>query len=498
MTRRPSAFSRSPFTPNDLIGSRIDRNSSGRAPAFRYDPTTTITHARDACGHHQRRTPVLTCLRIAVVAAACVMLSQIALAEVAVIHVEGMPRQQMTYGMDFERLWHFRDAGVDVDLDELAQWAVGKCRVDYVRIAINPAAELVEGDIKWEVYDRQLEIMRAIQKVRPDIKWFASPRPVHNELKNAPFTPFPLWISVWQNPMRENADEERKFLRLEAEKGAGYYVRYLRFMQEQGFKMTYLDAINEATAHLRAADVARMMDHVREQMGDQMPIVIAPSAHNWNAAVKWINEAKEAGRTDFWQITACHNTRAWGTIDEFVAVARTLDRPIWNTELHGFQGPDDKAVANTHILMQHIRAGYSGINDWLSLGNETKEHKMFRNIAGRLEVMRVYYIFQQLVNTSAGGHYLDTKTSDKLTSTMAFRHDSQGLVTVWALNDTDETVDAVIQIQGYFVEPTEVRWWGPDNGREGSTLTENLTGDSSLRHTIAPRSLYCFTFRQIN
>jgi hypothetical protein len=424
--------------------------------------------------------------------------SPIAGAEVAVIRVDAKPLQEMTYGMDFERMWHFRDAGADIDLDELAKWAVGKCKVDYVRVAINPAAELEEGQINWEVYDRQLDMMRAIAKVRPDIKWFASPRPVQNEVKGGPFTPFPLWISVWQNPLREDEGEQRKFLRLEAEKGGDFYVRYLRFMKENGFTMTYLDAINEATGHLKPKDVSRMMDRVKEQMGDEMPIVIAPSAHNWKTAVEWLNDAKAIGRTDFWQITACHNTRAWGNIDEFVAVARTFDRPIWNTELHGFQGPDDKAVANTKVLFDHIRAGYSGINDWLSLGNEKKEHKMFRNIAGKLEVMRVYYIYEQLVNTSGGGRYIETAVPTQLTSTVAFRHEKEGNVTVWALNDTDEAVEVAIQIHGYMVEPTSVRWWSPDNGREGTTLEEGLEGDSSLRYSVKPRSLYCFTFRQIN
>jgi hypothetical protein len=416
----------------------------------------------------------------------------------AVIRVGGERQQQMTYGMDFERLWHFREGGVDVDLDELAEWSVGKCRVDYVRIAINPAAELEEGQIDWSVYNRQLAMMRAIQKVRPDIQWFASPRPVHNEVRGAPFTPFPLWISVWQNPLREDPEQERKFLRLEAEKGGAFYVRYLRFMEEQGFKMTYLDAINEATVHLRPADVARMMSYVREEMGDDMPLVIAPSAHNWKAAVQWLQEAIDNDHAGFWDITASHNTRPWGNIDEFVALARTLDRPIWNTELHGFQGPDDKAVENTQVLFTHIRAGYSGINDWLSLGNERKEHKMFRNVNGTLEVMRIYYIFQQLVNTSVGGHYLNTEIPSGLTSTMAFRHDEQGLVTVWALNNTDDAVNTVIQINGFFVEPIEVKWWDADNGREGTAISEGLTGDSSLRHEVKPRSVYCFTFRQLN
>ncbi|HMP77330.1 MAG TPA: hypothetical protein PKE12_13630 [Kiritimatiellia bacterium] len=429
---------------------------------------------------------------------AALLCASVSRADVAVIRVSGKPQQAMTYGMDFERLWHMKDGEAEVDYDALAAWAVDRCKVDYVRIAINPGAELEEGNIRWGEYDMQLRMMRAIQRARPDIKWFASPRPVHNEQKGAPFTPFPLWISVWENPLLEDAEQPRAFLRFEWEKAADYYLRYLAFMKEQGFKITYLDAINEATRHLDPVSVGRMIGRMREALGSEMPLVIAPSAHNWGEAVRWINAAKEAGVADFWDITACHNTRATGSMEAFVALARTLNRPIWNTELHGFQGPDPAASRNSKVLFEHIRAGFGGINDWLSLGNEAKEHKMLRNVGGEVVPMRSYFIFQHLVNTSGGGHYLEATVPEALATTAAFYHRGRGLVTVWALNASEAPVDAVVQIAGVQCHPIEVRHWGTTNEREGAVVTEGLDGDSSIRHTLEPGALYCFTFEQHN
>lgn len=419
-------------------------------------------------------------------------------AEVAVVRVDRKPQQTMTYGMDFERLWHFTENGHEIDLDELARWSVAECKVDYVRVAISAAAEPEEGQLNWSVYDRQLKMMRALKSARPDIQFFASPRPIHNDFKGAPFTPFPLWISIYTNPFQKDPTVPRKFVKFEAEKAADYYARYLRFMKEQGFTMTYLDAQNEATRYLNPVDIVRMIDRLRETMGEEMPLVIAPSAHNRGEAMRWIQAAQEMDRTDFWDITASHNTRPTGSMEDFTALAKTLNKPIWNTELHGFSGPDDQAVANSAILWEHIRAGFGGINDWLSLGNERKEHKMFRNINGKLELMRVYYIFKQLVNTSVGAQYHASTIPEPLETTAAFYQRSTGLFTVWALNNSDEPVDTVVQIDGYFCHPIEVRWWGPENGREGSVVTDGLDGESSIRHTLEGKSLYCFTFERHN
>ncbi|HMP77808.1 MAG TPA: hypothetical protein PKE12_16050 [Kiritimatiellia bacterium] len=408
------------------------------------------------------------------------------------IRVDTIPRQQMRYGMDFERLWHLSDGGVRINYDELADWAVNSCRVDYVRIAINPAAELNEGVTNWAVYNSQLDMMRAFQRARPDLKYFASPRPLQNEQSGAPFTPYPLWISIWSNAFDEAT---RSFVRLEAEKGAAYYARFLRFMKDQGFTMTYLDALNEATLHLRPGDVARMMDALRAEMGAEMPLVIAASAHNWEQATSWILEAQAIGRADFWDITASHNTGTQGSLLDFAEQARKLDRPIWNTEIHNWTGPDDVAVRNTDFLFRHIRAGYSGLNDWLSLGNEVKEHKMLRNVRGQLVLMRIYFIFMHLVNTSNGGRYLHTDQPRDLTSSVAFIQEDLGLITVWALNGNTTPANVRIEIPGYACHPTGVRWWSPDNGREGSVLTTGLGVASTLDYTLEGDSLYCFTFQ---
>lgn len=419
--------------------------------------------------------------------------------EVARVVVETEPLQQMTYGMDFERMWHFVSGHADTspdqrfylkDLDQLARYSVGDCRVDYVRIAINPAVEREEGKIDWSVYDPQLDMMRAIARVRADIQWFASPRPVHNEQPGAPFTCYPLWISVYDNPFKQDPTVPRRFNHFDWEKGADYYLRYLRFMEDEGFTMTYLDSKNEACIHMRPVEQAKMIERMRETLGDKMPLVVAPSSHNRGIGQEWIEEAIEKDSV-YWDVTAVHNThKTRGAIEDFMKTAEPLGRPVWNTELHGFNGPDAEAAANSIHLWQHIRAGFGGINDWCSLGNERKEGSMFRNIDGDLVVMRTFYIFKQLVNTSVGGHYLASNVPDTLTSTAAFIKDDT--LTVWILNANDASVETAMEIDGLRAQPVEVHWWGPDNGREGSA---SALDQNDGTYTVAPDTLYCFTFK---
>lgn len=405
------------------------------------------------------------------------------------IRVSDTLRQQMTYGMDFERLWHFE--GLE-DLDELARVAVGECKVEYVRIAIDGAAEREEGQINWEVYERQLEIMRALRRANPTVKFFAVPRPFHVAAPGAPYTPFPLWITEFEPA--PSKDGRQRFVRFHPDKAAGYLVRFLRFMKEQGFEIAYLDSKNECCRFLRPAPIAEMIGRVRAEMGVEMPKVIAPSSYHWRQGAEWLHEAAENGLTDFFDIAASHNTRDVGSPEEFVEAARPFGCPIWNTELHGFQGPDEEAAVRSEILFRHIRAGFGGLNDWLTLGNERKTHKMLRNIEGTLEVMRTYYIFKQLVNTSGGGHYLDTSVPDGLTTTAAFARDD--LLTVWVLNAGEREVpEVVIRFSGHAPGgEVGILWWGPENSRQGSASQAAMSEDGAFRHAIAARTLYCFTF----
>ncbi|HMP77124.1 MAG TPA: hypothetical protein PKE12_12585 [Kiritimatiellia bacterium] len=410
----------------------------------------------------------------------------------SVIRVGAEPgRHPMVYGFDFERLWHFVENKQEVDLDELARLAVGEVKVNHVKVAINGGAELEEGKINWRVYDQQLRIMRALRKARPDIKFFAVPRPIFNDMKNGPFAPYPVWINEYENPVMANPDAPRTFLRFHPDKAAAYLKRYFDFMAGHGFTFDYMYIKTEYDRFMRPAETVAAIRRLRELMGDAMPKVVTPASHNWQSGAAWLREAMAKGVTDDWDITATHNTAVRGTMQEFAAEARKLDKPYWNSELHAWGGPDDMAPSKMALLFDHVRAGYTGFTDWLTLGNEKKDHKPLRNMGGPIEVMRIYHIYKHLVNTSGGGFHLPTELPAGVASGAAFRRND--LLTVWALNDGEAALDGVaLELPFPGARLAEVRYWGPSTPREGTVTSASSAAPPSR---LEGKTLYCFLYR---
>jgi len=412
------------------------------------------------------------------------LLSLRAEAAAPTITVSETPRQEMTYGMDFERLWSW--SGLN-EKKRLAELAVKECQVQYVRIAIPCASEMEEGKFNAGAYGKTLDCMRCLRTANPRIRFFASPQPLFESWTGtgqAPWTCFPLWI--------HNGDKEFK-----PEKAADYLVRNIQFLRKQGFDIAWLDTKNEVK-HISPKAIAQMVRKIREQLGDETPLIVAPSNQMYKETSAWLEEAIRIGETDFFDIMSSHDggagTPKGGTAEDFARTGRKFGKPMWNSEMHAWYGPDDMAAIRFNNVLLMIRAGVSGMNDWLSLGNEKKDFKMFRTMNNKsLEVMRTYYIYKKLVNTSGEGHYLETTIPDGITSTAAFLKDKT--LTVWALNATDVPVDtAHVDVSKHMIgsTPVEVTFWGPSNPREGSPLRIAVASRAGFSFPLAPRTLYCF------
>jgi len=405
---------------------------------------------------------------------------------VPVVAVGAERKQRMTYGMDFERLWYWGGLKPEAKR-KLARLALVECPVAYVRVAINGAAEIEEGKIDWGAYAKILDCMRTLRAARPDIEFFASPRPFHEAVKGSPYTCYPLWITRYE---KHPTKDKMKFKEFLPEKAAGYLARYVKFMKSQGFTITYIDSKNECR-NMRPAALAKMARLMKEQLGDDMPIVIAPSSYDYGQAAAWLREAIDGGCADFFGIVSSHNTKTRGSREDLVALARSLGLSVWNTELHSFTGPDENAAAKTKMLFDHIRSGFSGANDWLSLGNEKKTHKMFRNIKGDVVAMRIYYIFKKVVNVSCGGNYLHTEAPPGLASTVAFIKDRR--LSVFLLNtDKERPVRLRVALDGHTPakKTAQLTSWGPADPREGGETTLRVAG-TSIACTVPADTLQC-------
>jgi hypothetical protein len=115
---------------------------------------------------------------------------------------------------------------------------------------------------------------------------------------------------------------------------------------------------------------------------------------------------------------------------------------------------------------------------------------------GSLAIMRIYYIYKQLVNTSGGGRYVPTTIPDGLRCTAAFLRGGQ--MTVWLLNaETAPLKGVTVNLGKRVIKGTQIKtvWWGPDNPREGGAGKLDVRSRSREYTCDLPaKTLACFAF----
>lgn len=419
------------------------------------------------------------------------------------ILVSGEQQQQLRFGIDAERLWFWYPSNAK----EQAKYAVGMLKVDYVRVAINCAYEREEGDKRPEEYLKILNMMGALKNENPQIKFFASPRPLAEAYSpeetaskwrgKCPWSPYPEWILPWEPGDGVDAEGNPKWdgQAVDAEKLLRYFADYLNLMNEKGFRIDYLDVTNEKNIPSKVVDY--LAEHLPKQLNDgvHMPLLVAPSSWSLEQGVEWLNNAN----ADSYAVASSHNTGKGGTPKEFADKGRSQGKEVWNTELHDWVGiePEDE-ILNSAVLWEHIRGGFNGIDSWLFFGPANgKDHTMLWCSGSNVSTSRKYEIFKKLVNHANRGFYLESSMPRSDVLTAAFVRDK--VVTIWVLNQSDESLPEVgFAIDGIPVDnkKIEVTRWHSSVSKKGETYTLSTGRSRFFTHSVRSRSLYCFLFEQ--
>ena len=400
-------------------------------------------------------------------------------------------KQQMKYGLDYERLWFWYGPAVS-DSAEVAKWSVVDCNIDYIRCAINAAYELTEGTYDLSAYTNKIiPMMTAMQNAKPSIKWFASPRPLNEAVSGAAWQPYPRWVT---------GDNGSGSFNFQWEKCAQYLIRYLLLMDSYGFKISYLDITNEwqsypTGARLQPSDVVDIRNYLIANLPKSIetPKIVAPSAWSFQQGASFINHAVGLGAADGFDIAASHNTGHVGTPQDFADAANAAGKEIWDTEVHGWKGASPATEVPTSFEMfDRIQAGFSGLSGWLAIGTTSQGHCYLLNNGSTVTRNVKYYIFQQLANTSNYGYALDIDQPTGLTSTAALIR--EGLLTVWVLNNYSTPVPTRIEIGNRTMRDSSIKRirWSESIPVEGAKDVIAATTSSSFEATIQGNSLYCF------
>ena len=414
-------------------------------------------------------------------------------------------QQKMRFGMDYERLWFWNSGFSESQKAELATWSAVDTRIDYIRVAMNSAYELDEGDIDLRAYSNKIfPMMHAMQDANPDIKFFASPRPLNEAIGGAAWQPYPRWVT---------GDDGTGDFDFNVDNCVRYIEDYLLLMDSNGFKISFMDLTNEWQSNdgrgdrltqAEARDVTQGLKSSTRlaDAGIQVPLFIGPSSWNYSQGASWIANLDTQARRDAIDIASSHNTNRTGTDTQFANAVRnrfsgandTMPE-IWNTEVHGWKSTsNENETTSFYYMLENINAGFSGLNGWLAIGQPNQGHAYIINENGRHRNVK-YFIFRKLSETSNYGHALNVIVEpSQLSHTAALIRGN--LMTVWVINQGDGAVPLNIVPGGRSIAESSIRrtrWTDPADV-EGF-VTHETSVDATGTHfysTVPSQSVCCF------
>jgi len=418
-------------------------------------------------------------------------------------------QQKMRFGMDYERLWFWTGGLNGSERDDIARWSAVDSDIDYIRVAINSGYELNEGEFDLSAYtNRIIPMMQEMKQANPNIKFFASPRPLEEAQNNVAWQPYPQWVTrTTGNNTNYNLNNE---------KCADYLERYILLMKSYDFKISFLDLTNEwdtsgrGGGAMSSGDVRDITEDLKSRLDpEDMPLIIAPSAFSYAQGDSWINSVNTTRRREAIDIASSHNTGRSGDAKDFAENVRSTlgdDVEIWNTEVHGWKSTSGvNETTSFYYYLEAVRAGFGGLNGWLALGTTNQGHAYILNPSGTPVRNVKYYIFRKLSSTSNYGYALDileepnasiiANTSDDYDSERNVTAFIKGnLMTVWVINEHETPLPVVITPSGHTIGESSVRRtrWTDANDVEGFETFEPVTSNTAVTSTIPGESVCCF------
>lgn len=424
-------------------------------------------------------------------------------------------KQKICIGLDAERLWYWRDNM----RDELAQLSVGDINVKFARVAIDGGYELNKGVKKPEVYDIQLRMMRAFKEKRPDLLFFATPRPIFNSYTeeervelfghkdNTPWSSVPLWVYEFkENGTKKMPDGTIVPNYVPAgynwENLTAYFADYLNFMHDNGFDFEYMDLTNETETRTTPDVYKYVYDNLKSKLkpGVKMPILIAPSSWSVMGGVEWMKTVKEDEKSAF-GVAAVHNTGdRGGKLETFASLANQMGKPAWNTELHDWVGITTKdEILTADNFFHYFRSGFTGMSGWLFFGPANgKDHaKLWVNaVAGKHIKSVKYEVFKAIVNNVNDGNYLESvedRNIDGITNTTFIK---DNIISIAVLNKTDRnkivTYDLGTKIIDEKINGIE---WNENLSKSGKSFELEPITKSKFQFSVGAESLYILNIK---
>jgi hypothetical protein len=232
-----------------------------------------------------------------------------------------------------------------------------------------------------------------------------------------------------------------------------------------------------------------------------MPKFVGPSSWNYSQGGSWISNLNTPEKRAAVDIAAGHNTDRTGSaqgfadqVHELMAAHPDWNPEIWNTEVHGWKSTSgENETTSFYYMLEKIRAGFSGLNGWLAIGQTNQGHAYILNQNGTRRRNVKYFLFKKLSETSNYGHNLNIISEPaQLSHTAALIKGN--LMTVWVINQGASSVPINVVPAGRTISESSIKRtrWTDASDVEGFVSHEPVTSSSAFWSSIPAESVCCF------
>lgn len=371
----------------------------------------------------------------------------------ALIEVQlDQPKQQIVMmGADMERsanaLQHTKNKR------EIIKWVFEDTEgVDYMRVAFDKHQEMVRGKKKLSYYNLQILSMQQIKAVRPDVRFWATPKTDYDGYgtKNN----LPDWI--YRGGGYDGGRYDPNLL--ESDLFAQFLADYLEFMHINGVPIYCLSPMKEwsqVVSPAKASEVIRALQRECRFRRITMPIIISPASWSVRGGIRDLKKIKGLGDGDLYSGFATHQYQKAdeATMREFVELSASMGKRAFDDETNlggggrtnGEEPEMDQPVRVYIRRARNYRAGLSGevfFENWSrGINSETRSIYFKRGGVGRR--MRAYWIFKEFTGTTMQSHYIPSRLRMRTDAieTMAFRKGD--LLTLWVMNQSEHEFGSI-------------------------------------------------------
>lgn len=405
------------------------------------------------------------------------------------------PQQQIVMmGADMERSANALQSASNTR--DIVKWVFEDTEgVDYMRVVFDKHQEMERGQKELSFYDKQVLSMQQIKSVRPDIRFWATPRTDYDGYgtKNN----LPDWIYTGGGYDGGSYDPNK----LDVPNYAGFLADYLEYMHSKGVPIYCLSVMKEwsqVVSSEKASEVIRAVKKECYWRRIPEPIFIGPASWGVKGGIRDLKGIKRLGDQDLYAAFCVHdyddsNEQDW---KEVVELAASMGKKVFHDETHlgnggRLHGEEPSVESPIKAFIKHAkmyRAGVSGevfFENW-SRGISSENRSIYFERKKRAKRMRGYWIFKEYTGTTMMSRYVPTELSVGVygIETMAFWKGDQ--VTLWVMNATDRDLHSVdFKLKGKSLKPNDEvsrKYWSDQmpeiRGNDESITPSNTNGFS--------------------